>query len=313
MIPRRKFHDDEISVLGIGGHHLGETGSIETSIRIVHEAIDAGVNFFDNCWEYCNGRSELWLGRALRGRRDRVFLMTKVCTHGRDASLAMQMLDESLRRLGTDHLDLWQLHGMCFDNDPQLAFRRGGAIEALEAAKKSGKVRYVGFSGHKHPSIHLKMLSYGFPFDTVQMPLNAFDAGFRSFQHHVLPELARQGIAALGMKSLGGHGEAAKTKVVDASQAIRYAMSLPVLTTITGIDNLDVLHQNLQVADNFTPMTSDEMRAFEKHCAPFSADGRFEPYKVSLRFDNPEARMAHGFPIDDRQIETRGMISEPNW
>ena len=154
----------------------------------MHEAIDAGITFFDTCWEYYDGKSEDWLGRALAGKRDEVFLMTKVCTHGRGADLAMRMLEESLRRLQTDHLDLWQIHGVCFDDDPELAYRKGGVIEALELAKRQGKARFVGFTGHKDPAIHLEMITRGFPFDTVQMPLNCFDATFRSFEQHVLPE-----------------------------------------------------------------------------------------------------------------------------
>src|SRR6202163_1219895 len=168
----------KVSALGLGGHHLGDLKTVDEAIRLVHEAVDAGITFYDNCWEYWNGRAEDWLGRALEGRRDKVFLMTKVCTHGRGAGLALKMLDESLRRLQTDHLDLWQIHGMGFDNDPELFIRPKGAAEALDLAKRQGKVRYVGFTGHKDPAIHLKMLATGFPFDAVQMPLNAFDATF---------------------------------------------------------------------------------------------------------------------------------------
>src|SRR5690348_2977652 len=164
----------KVSALGVGGHHLGDLPDVDTAIELVHETIDAGVTFFDCCWEYHNGKSEDWLGRGLAGKRDQVFLMTKVCTHGRDADLAMTMLEQSLRRLRTDHLDLWQIHGVSFDNDAELFIRPGGAAEALAKAKQQGKVRYVGFTGHKDPDIHLKMLATGFPFDSTQMPLNAF-------------------------------------------------------------------------------------------------------------------------------------------
>ncbi len=181
---------------------------IQTEAKtIVDQAIDAGINFFDNAWDYHDGGSEEWLGAALKGKRDRVVLMTKVCTHGRDKSVAMQMLEESLRRLQTDHLDVWQIHEVIYDNDPDLIFRPNGAAEALVQAKKDGKVRFVGFTGHKDPAIHLKMLSHDFPFDTVQMPLNCLDATFRSFEQRVLPEANRRGIAVLGMKSMGGTGE----------------------------------------------------------------------------------------------------------
>src|SRR6202453_2066358 len=194
-IPVRNFgkHGDQISALGLGGHHLGDAEDEQTAVQIVHEAVDGGITFFDNCWEYNRGKSENWMGKGLKGRRDRVFLMTKVCTHGRDASLGTQMLEESLRRLQTDHLDLWQIHGVCFDNDPELAYAEGGVLEALELAKKQGKTRFVGFSGHKDPAIHLDMIRRGYQFDTVQMPLNCLDAGFRSFEKQVLPELNKRG------------------------------------------------------------------------------------------------------------------------
>src|SRR5438270_7817206 len=192
----------QISALGLGGHHLGELKTVDEAIRLVHEAVEAGITFFDNCWEYWNGRAEDWLGRALKGRRDKVVLMTKVCTHGRGAGLALKMLDESLRRLQTDRLDLWQVHGMGFDNDPELAYAKGGVIEALDQAKQQGKVRFVGFTGHKDPLFHLRMLELGYAFDTVQMPLNPFDASYHSFEQLVLPEAVRRGIAILGMKSM---------------------------------------------------------------------------------------------------------------
>src|SRR6202042_1348392 len=208
--------------------------------------------FFDNCWEYHRGKTEVWMGDGLQGLRDRVFLMTKVCTHGRDKALAMRMLEESLHRYRTDHLDLWQIHGVSFDNDPALFIREGGAAEALEQAKKEGKVRFVGFTGHKDPSIHLKMLATGFPFDAVQMPLNAFDANFHSFERMVVPELQKRGIAILGMKPFQGTGTAIKQGVITPDETLRYAMSIPgVTTTITGMENLEVLRQNLEIAQGF--------------------------------------------------------------
>jgi uncharacterized protein len=179
--------------------------------------------------------------------------MTKVCTHGRSGQLALRMLEESLRRLQTDHLDLWQIHGVIYDNDPELAYAKGGVIEALEQAKKQGKTRFVGFTGHKDPAFHLEMLELGFPFDTVQMPLNAFDAGYHSFEKQVLPEVNRRGMAALGMKSMGGTAEAVKRGLVTGEGLLRYAMSLPVATTINGMDSLEVLRQNLRVARGFKP------------------------------------------------------------
>src|SRR5436189_4412226 len=256
-IARRPFgrHTDTVSILGVGGYHLGSVKTVTEAVRIVHEAIDAGINFLDNAWEYHEGESEQRMGRAIADRRDSVFLMTKVCTHGRDAKVAMRQLEESLRRLRTDHLDLWQIHECVYDNDPARHFATGGVVEALERAKASGKVRYVGFTGHKHPDIHLRMLSSDFPFDACQLPLNGFDSGFRSFQARVLPELARRRIAAIGMKSLGGDGRLVKARVANVTDALRYAMSLPVCTTVSGIDSLKVLRQNLRIARRFVPMS----------------------------------------------------------
>lgn len=309
-IPQRDFGKTgvRISALGLGGHHLGDAADLQTAKRIVAEAVDGGITFFDNCWEYNRGQSEDWMGQGLKGRRDRVFLMTKVCTHGRDKDLAMAMLEESLNRYQTDHLDLWQVHGVCFENDPELFIRPNGAAEALELAKRQGKVRFVGFTGHKRPAIHMAMLGTGFPFDSVQMPLNPFDASFYSFQAEVLPELNRRGIAPLGMKPLSGAGDAIKAGVLTAEEALRFAMSLPVATTISGADSLEILRQNLKIAQNFQPMTEAEKNALIAHVKPFALDGRFELYKVSLKFDNPEARLTHQFPIDPTQREVKEML-----
>ncbi len=309
-IPLRLFGRTgvRVSALGLGGHHLGELKTVGEAIDLVHEAVDAGITFYDNCWEYWNGRAEDWLGRGLKGRRDKAFLMTKVCTHGRSGALAMAMLEQSLRRLQTDHLDLWQVHGMAFDNDPELAYAKGGVLEALDKAKKQGKVRYVGFTGHKDPNIHLDMIRRGYPFDSVQMPLNPFDATFRSFEALVLPEANRRGIAVLGMKPMGGTGSAIKNGVVTAEEMLRYAMSLPVATTIAGMDSRDVLHQNLHVARSFKPMSASEMQSLRTRCAAAAGDGRYEFYKLSLRFDNPQARLPHGFPVDITEKEVQEML-----
>jgi aryl-alcohol dehydrogenase-like predicted oxidoreductase len=312
-IPTRPFgpHADvRISALGFGGHHLGDAPDQATAVRMVRDAVDGGVTFFDNCWEYHRGKSEIWMGEGLRGRRDRVFLMTKVCTHGREARLGLEMLEQSLRRLQTDHVDLWQVHGICFENDPDLFIRPNGAAEALTRAKRDGKVRFVGFTGHKEPAIHLKMLATGFPFDAVQMPLNPFDASFHSFERQVLPELNRRGIAALGMKPLSGHGDAVLGGVLTAEESLRYAMSLPVATTITGIDKPEVLAQNLRVAQGFQPMSAAELEALRERCRPQAVDGHLELYKLSLKFDNPEARLAHGFPVDPQQGEVKEILQE---
>jgi aryl-alcohol dehydrogenase-like predicted oxidoreductase len=300
-IPRRQFgrHPDPVSIIGLGGYHLGKTKTVAEAVRIAHEAIDAGVNFFDNAWEYHEGESETRMGRAIEDRRDSVFLMTKVCTHGRDARVAMRQLDESLRRLRTDYLDLWQVHECVYYNDPERHFARGGVIEALERAKAQGKVRYVGFTGHKDPEIHLRMLSFGFPFDACQLPLNGFDAAFRSFQGRVLPELARQRIAAIGMKSLGGDGRVIKKRAARIDDALRYAMSLDVCTTVSGIDSIKVLRQNLRIARDFVTMTARERAAYERALAADALDGRFELYKSSAEHEGNEGRKQHGFPSQE--------------
>jgi predicted aldo/keto reductase-like oxidoreductase len=296
-----------VSVLAVGGHHLGDAPAYADAERIVAEAIEAGITLFDNCWEYHNGRSEEWLGRALSegGRRDKVLVMTKVCTHGRDAGLAMKMLEESLRRLRTDHLDVWQIHGVVFDNDPELAYRKGGVIEAIDQAKRDGKARFVGFSGHKSPDVHYEMLTRGYPFDTCQFPLNPFDATFRSFEQRVLPECNRRGIAVLGMKPMTGKGGPIANKIASPDELLRYAMSLPVATTICGMESVDKLRANAKLAQSFEPMTPKEMQSLRDRCRPTAVDGRFELYKVSLAFDNPEARRAHGFPTDPTQKEVK--------
>jgi aryl-alcohol dehydrogenase-like predicted oxidoreductase len=309
-IPLRKFGktDAMVSALGLGGHHLGAAKDESTAVNLVHRAMDGGITFYDNCWEYNRGKSEDWLGKGLKGIRDRAFVMTKVCTHGRDAQLAMQMLEQSLRRLQTDHLDLWQIHGVTFQNDPGLFIRPNGAAEALRKAKEQGKVRFVGFTGHKDPDIHLAMLNTGFPFDAVQMPLNPFDANFFSFEQKVLPVLNERGIAPLGMKPISGHGEPVQSGVFTAEELLRYAMSLPVATTISGVSEPHILEQNLKIAQNFKPFSEAEMQAIRDRAKSYAGDGRFELYKTSIKFDNPEARLAHEFPLDMKSVEVKQMI-----
>jgi uncharacterized protein len=302
QVPRRPFGHtgEQVSILGVGGYHLGSAKDQQTVNAMVGKAIDAGINFFDNAWEYHEGEAEERLGIALQGKRDKVILMTKVCTHGRDKKVGMQQLEQSLRRLKTDHLDVWQIHEVVYYNDPDLIFRPDGAIEALEQAKKDGKVRWVGFTGHKDPAIHLKMLSHDFPFDTIQMPLNCFDARFRSFQQHVLPEANRRGIAVLGMKSLGGSGEAVTHGGVTPEEGLRYAMSLPVATTISGMDSELVLDQNLAIASSFTPMSAEERRKLEDKCMMWSADGRLERFKTTTMYDGKIGREQHQYPDTEK-------------
>ena len=286
----------QVSALGLGGFHLGTAKDQAEATEIVSRAIDAGVNFFDNAWEYHDGESEIRVGKALQGKRDQVILMTKVCTHGRGKDVAMRMLEDSLRRLKTDHLDIWQIHEVVYYNDPDLIFATGGVAEALTQAKQQGKVRFVGFTGHKDPAIHLKVLSHEYPFDTVQMPLNCFDASYHSFENQVLPEAARRGIAVLGMKSLGGSGEMVTSGAITPQEGLRYAMSLPVATTISGIDSMNVLEQNLEIARNFQPMPPAEMDALRQRCQSLAADGRMERFKSTKFYDGDLGREQHGYP-----------------
>lgn len=300
-VPHRPFgrHHDTVSILGLGGYHLGSIGTEREAIHVVRAAIDGGITFMDNAWEYHEGASETRMGKALKGHRERVFLMTKVCTHGRDARTAMRQLEQSLRRLQTDYLDLWQIHECVYYNDPEHHFARGGVVEALEKARTQGKVRYIGFTGHKDPEIHLRMLSYGFPFDSCQLPLNGFDASFRSFEERVLPVLARKRIAAIGMKSLGGDGSAVKSKTVRVEDALRYAMSLPVVTTISGIDSMRVLRQNLAIARGFKPMSISQMSSYRRKASVAAMDGRFELYKTTAEHEGDEGRTQHDFPTKE--------------
>jgi aryl-alcohol dehydrogenase-like predicted oxidoreductase len=302
-VPRKPLGKTGLSVsaLGVGGFHLGTAADDATATRIVDMAIDAGINFFDNAWEYHEGLSEERLGNALVGKRGNVVLMTKVCTHGRDKNLAMRMLEESLRRLRTDHLDIWQIHEVVYDNDPDLIFGPNGVIDALDAAKKQGKARFVGFTGHKDPDIHLKMLSHNYPFDTVQMPLNILDSTYaRSFERLVLPEVLKRDIAPLGMKSLGGSGEMIKNGALRVEEALSYAMSLPVATTISGMERVEVLQQNLAVARGFKKLTDSEMAEMRNSARVFAADGRFELYKTTKKYDGAVGRDQHGFPTIEK-------------
>ena len=303
-IPLRQFGRHEgvmVSALGLGGHHIGDVASPAEAARILHAAVDGGIRFCDNAWDYNNHRSEEYMGYALRGGyRDKLFLMTKVCTHGRDASLAMEMLEQSLKRLGTDHLDLWQIHAITYDNDPELAYRKNGVLEAFDKAKAQGKVRFVGFTGHKDPKLHMQMMEMGYPFDSIQMPLNPFDAQFRSFAKTVLPEARKRGIAVLGMKPFSGAGDPfhAGDVALTPAEALHYAMSVPgVTTTITGMDSPDVVAQNLAIAKNFVPLAPERMAQIERQIAMHAGDGRFETYKTSIAYDNIVTREVHGFPV----------------
>ena len=278
---------EKVSIVGLGGAHVGWQGTEDDSIRIVRTAIDNGVNFMDNCWDYNNGQSEIRMGKALRdGYRSKVFLMTKV--DGRDKRTASQQLDESLRRLQTDHIDLLQFHEIIRMSDPVRIFAPGGAIEAVLEARKAGKARYIGFTGHKSPDVHLKMLQTafdnGFMFDAVQMPLNVMDAHYDSFEKKVLPVLSENRIGVLGMKPLGG-GEFLRSDTVTAIECLHYAMSLPISVVITGCDSLAVLQQALEAVRNFSPMSEEQRSALLARTAEAADDGKYELYKTGTIFD----------------------------
>jgi len=278
---------EKVSAIGLGGYHIGVQSDEADSIRLVRTALDRGINFLDNCWDYNGGQSELRMGKALRdGYRNRVFLMSKI--DGRTKETATKQIDESLKRLQTDRVDLMQFHEIIRLKDPDRVFATGGAMEAMLEAKKAGKVRYIGFTGHKDPAIHLKMLQVAgennFRFDAVQMPLNVMDAHFRSFEHQVLPALVKDGIGVLGMKSLG-FGAILQSKTVTAIECLHYAMNLPTSTVITGMDRMEILEQALEAARTFTPMTPEQVSALLARTANAAADGKYESFKTSTGFD----------------------------
>jgi aryl-alcohol dehydrogenase-like predicted oxidoreductase len=278
---------EKVSIVGLGGAHVGWQGTEDDSIRIVRTAIDNGINFMDNCWDYNNGQSEIRMGKALRdGYRSKVFLMTKI--DGRDRKTASKQLDESLRRLQTDHIDLLQFHEIIRMSDPVRIFAPGGAIEAVLEARKAGKARYIGFTSHKSPDVHLKMLQTafdnGFTFDAVQMPLNVMDAHYDSFEKKVLPALSENRIGVLGMKPLGG-GEFLRSDTVTAIECLHYAMSLPISVVITGCDSLAVLQQALEAVRNFSPMSEEQRSALLARTAEAAHDGKYELYKTGTIFD----------------------------
>jgi predicted aldo/keto reductase-like oxidoreductase len=287
---------EDRTMLGVGGFHLGTVSGQPEVNNMVAKALDHGINFFDNAWEYHKGMSEERLGTALKGKRNTAIVMTKVCTHGRKKDVAMRMLEESLVRLQTDHLDVWQVHEVVYYNDPEKCYENDGALEALTTAKQQGKVRFVGFTGHKNPSIHLEMLNGGYPFDTVQMPLNPFDYNYRSFQRQVLPVAVERGMAVFGMKSMGGSGEMISSGALTPTEALTFAMSLPgVSTTISGMDSMEVLDQNLKILQNFKPLTTQQIEVLQEYGKQFN-DGRYELFKSTVKYDGDLGRQQHNFP-----------------
>lgn len=286
----------QVSILGMGGFHLGSGASQDEVNNMVAKALDHGINFFDNAWEYHKGESEEKLGIALKGKRDQAIVMTKVCTHGRKKDVAMRMLEESLTRLQTDHLDVWQVHEVVYYNDPEKCYAPDGVLEALTAAKQQGKVRFVGFTGHKNPLIHLDMLNRGFAFDTVQFPVNPFDPSFRSFEKNVLPVAVAKKMAVFSMKSMGGSGEAIVHGVLTPTEALSYAMSVPgVSTTISGMDSMAVLDQNLAILHDFKPLGEKQMAELREHGRQFD-DGRYELFKSTIMYDGDVGRQQHDYP-----------------
>jgi predicted aldo/keto reductase-like oxidoreductase len=295
-IPRRPLGKTgvDVSLLGVGGFHIGVPDERE-GIAIIHQAIDAGANFLDNAWEYNDGESERRMGKALAqdSYRQKAFLMTKDCAHDRKALNSMWKLEQSLKRLQTDYLDLWQIHEVVWDDDPDWIFAPGGSAEAMLKAKEQGKVRFIGFTGHRSPEIHKRMLSQGFPWDTVQMPVNVLDPHYESFQREMIPICQKQGIAVIGMKSLaGGHLMKSGADIAPA-EALRYAMSQDVSVVVSGMPSLDQLDQNLAVARDFTPMSDDEQADILRRSAAAATEGKYELFKTTRVYDANDGRVAH--------------------
>ena len=283
----------QVSILCLGGWHIGSLKNDAEAIRIMHAAIAEGLTFFDNAWDYHDGGSEDLMGRALAGgKRQQVYLMTKNCE--RDYEGSMRCLDDSLRRLRTDHIDLWQFHEIIYDSDPDWVFEKGGIKAAIEA-RKAGKVRHIGFTGHKDPRIHLAMLDKPFQWDTSQMPINVLDAHYRSFQKQVVPACLKRAVGVIGMKGFGGGSGIAGKAGLSAAEAYRYALSQPVASQVVGITSMEHLLQNVALARTFSPMTRVEQTALADRVRDVAADGRFELFKSSQMFDGPVHRRQHGF------------------
>ena len=296
VLPKRPLGKTglQCSVLGMGGFHLGAIAEQSAVNDVVAKAIDHGVNIFDNAWVFRNGLSEEKLGFALKGKRENVIVMSAVPVQS-DANAALRMLEASLNRLQTDHLDVWQIHEVIYHNDPERIYAPDGILEALSKAKKQGKVRFAGFNGHKHPAINIEMIKRGYAFDVMQMPLNPLDPGYRSFESSVLPVAAQHGIAVIGMKSMGGSGEMIAKGAFTPVELLSYAMSLPVASTICGIDSMQVLEQNLEIARGFKPLSASQMQALRDQGKPFN-DGRYELYKSTVKYDSDFGRRQHGYP-----------------
>jgi aryl-alcohol dehydrogenase-like predicted oxidoreductase len=281
----------KVSLIGMGGAHLSRQPLDEPAAgKLIHAALDRGINFLDNCWDYGHGNSEKWMGTALAqaGYRKKAFLMTKI--DGRTKEAATSQLNDSLTRLKTDHIDLVQFHEILRFDDPDRIFTEEGALEALVAAKQAGKIRFIGFTGHKDPRIHLYMLEVakrkGFVFDTVQMPLNVMDAHFRSFSHLVVPEAVKQKIGVLAMKTMGDGVLLKSGAQITALECLHYAMNLPTSVVITGIDSMKILDQAFEAVKTFKPMTGDEVATLVAKTKAYAQEGKFELFKTSAHFDS---------------------------
>jgi predicted aldo/keto reductase-like oxidoreductase len=292
---------ERVSMICLGGWHIGSVKDQAEAIRIMHTALDEGLTFFDNAWDYHDGGSEEIMGKALGvpGKRKQCFLMTKNC--GRDAKTARQHIEDSLRRLQTDHLDLMQFHEINYDNDPDWVIERGALAEGLKA-QKEGKVRFLGFTGHKHPAIHLKMLPRH-AWDTVQMPINVCDYHYRSFARQVIPEAHKRGVACIGMKSLGGgadfKGRLVTEKVCTVQEALNYALSQDISALVVGIDSMDVLKQDLAIARAFKPLQGEELTSLLARVKVVAGDGRHERFKSTQFFDGPYHQKQHSLTAAD--------------
>jgi uncharacterized protein len=281
-VPQRKFgrHDLTVPMLAIGGSALRQA-SDEEAAKIIDAAIDVGATFLDNAWDYHKGAAEELMGRLIEGRRDKFFLMTKVCTHDKadDYGLAMRMLEESLKRLKTDHLDLWQWHAVATQDQVKLGFTENGVVKALTDAKKQGKVRFIGFTGHTDPDVHLAVLAHKFPFDACQLPISAIEANSNAFVRRVLPELVRQGIAPLAMKTLSGNALPVKDKIISVPEGLGYAWSQPVATVVSGVRSTAELRENAKLAADFHKMTAEQITALEKRVMPATEANKYQPYR----------------------------------
>lgn len=295
QVPRRKFgrHDITVSSLAVGGHAL-RLASDEEARRMLDAAVELGIDFLDNAWEYHKGASEELMGRLIAGRRDKFFLMTKVCVHTpADYPTAMRMLEESLKRLGADHLDLWQWHAVATHDEVKKGFAENGVVKALAEAKQQGKVRFIGFTGHTDPDVHLDVLSHHYPFDSCQMPISAIEANSNAFVRRVLPEVHKQGIAPLAMKTLGGNSNSLKDGVVTVKESLAYAWTQPVAAIVTGATSEAQLRENARLAADFSPMSPEQLAALEARLLPATESNKYQPYRRWMGYRDGDSALRY--------------------